>query len=239
MNGYGIVLAVVVIIALSCIRGGMKGFLRMVLSCSSFFLTFVLVWALHPAVSSVLRNNTNIYDKIKDSCVVHIQKEVEKELSSKSLGETAENVASVGDGMLEKSWLSIIGKYAGGVGDKLDNIKKDSIAGFSDGVGSVLAELIIKIIIFVVTFIIVSVILSIVFVAADVVTKLPVIHTLNKTLGVLLGFVFGVIIVWILMLVAVIFYNTTNGSAVLDAVSINSVVAFLYNTNPLLVFFGG
>ena len=66
---------------------------------------------------------------------------------------------------------------------------------------------------------------------------LPVIHTLNKTLGGLLGILEGIIVIWVIMLIAVAFFNTTFGYYILKAVGENDLFGKLYYANPLIWLF--
>ncbi|MBE6014345.1 MAG: CvpA family protein [Lachnospiraceae bacterium] len=235
---YNWVIPVTATILIVCIIiGAAKGFVRMAVSFASIFIAIALVWALNPVIGTVLRSNTKIYDSVNEKCVKHIEKQLNKEIEKKNLDPTPDNVAKEGENLLSESWLNILGKYSDAAGEKIAEFKTNTVHEFAENAGAVLTDLVLKIIAFVVTFIIISIIMRILFFALDIVTRLPVINTLNKTVGALLGALIGIVLIWILMLVAVIFFNTTTGELVLSAVRENALVEFLYNTNPLIFLF--
>ena len=79
--------------------------------------------------------------------------------------------------------------------------------------------------------------LKLIFGALNIISHLPVIHTFNKTAGFLLGAIFGIIVVWIIMLLAIALFNTTLGAYIVRSIEENEFMKILYNLNPLIMIF--
>lgn len=226
----------VLIVAGFAVWGCHRGFVRMAFSFASFFLTVFLVWQVYPYVSNYI-GNTAIMQQINDKCVKYVSTELTEKLVSDPKGAEPERITAMGDQLLNDSWLSIVQKYADRAKDGMEDLKNESVSEISLRVGGVLAEFILKVIAFAVTYAFISLVLHIIYSLLKVVTMLPVIHTLNKTAGGLLGLLEGILIIWVIMLVAVVFFNTTFGLYILRAVGENDLFGRLYYANPLIWLF--
>ncbi|MBR5337791.1 MAG: CvpA family protein [Lachnospiraceae bacterium] len=215
------------------IFGCYRGFVRMIFSFASFFLTVFLVWQVYPYVNNFL-GTTSLMQTITEKSVKYVQTELTEKLVSDPQGGGPESVEKTGDQLLDESWLSVVQKFAEMAKEEVEEAKSNSVSDVSNHIGGLLARLIIKVIAFTITFALIRILLQIIYSLLKIVTMLPVIHTLNKTAGAVLGLVQGIIVIWILMLVAIVFFNTTIGAAVLRTVNENNIFATIYNTNPLL-----
>ena len=228
----GAVLIVAAFAALGCY----KGFVRMVFSFASFFLTIFLVTMIYPHVSNYM-GNTDIMQQINDRCVKYVNTELTEKLVSDPKGGEPQRIEALGNELLNDSWLSIVGKYAEKAKEGIADFKIETVSDISTWLGGSLAELILKVIAFAITYAVISFLLHIIYSLLKVVTMLPVIHTLNKTLGGLLGILEGIIVIWVIMLIAVAFFNTTFGYYILKAVGENDLFGKLYYANPLIWLF--
>lgn len=231
-------IVVVAILLISAIVGSVKGFVKMVVSFLSMAVTICLVWLAQPYINDYIMNNTTFYDTMKERCVSYVEEELNKKMEEKHIeNETPLVVATEGDDMLKNSWLSVVGEYTKSAKEKAGETIEHTVKGFSDGIGGTLATVILKIIVFVVSFIVISIIINIVFFALNILTKLPVVHTLNRTAGLILGLIIGILFVWILMMLIITIFNTSIGSIVLTDVESNEFLKFVYSTNPLIILF--
>ena len=87
---------------------------------------------------------------------------------------------------------------------------------------------------FIVTFIVILIILWLVFAALNLISKLPVLNSMNKTAGFLAGAVQGLVIVWVLFILLTVFGGTTFGRDALQMIGENEALSFIYNNNLLL-----
>ena len=69
--------------------------------------------------------------------------------------------------------------------------------------------------------------------ALDVVTKLPLLHGINRLAGGVLGLVYGIVLVWIAFLLVTILCNGDLGRQFFGLISENPFLLFLYNQNVI------
>lgn len=236
METIWVLVGAVLIVAGFTVLGCHKGFVRMVFSFASFFLTVFLVWQVYPYVSTYMEN-TAVMQQINERCVKYVRTELAEKLVSDPKGGEPERIGAAGEQLLNDSWLSIVQKYADRAKEGVEDLKNESVSDISIRVGGVLAEFILKVIAFAITYAFISLLLHIAYSLLKVVTMLPVVHTLNKTAGGLLGLLEGILIIWVIMLVAVVFFNTTFGWYILKAVEENDLFGKLYYANPLIWLF--
>jgi len=100
-------------------------------------------------------------------------------------------------------------------------------------VGGYCAYMIINGIAIVVTFIIIRALLAVVSALLRIVTRLPVIHTLNRLGGVVFGALEGLLLVWVLLLALTIPVLAHNTSALGTWLNGSTVTKFLFDNNIL------
>ena len=113
------------------------------------------------------------------------------------------------------------------------------VAGFHDYVGAYLANLIINAMAYLISFVIVWTVLKAITVALDIVTKLPVLHGINKLAGGILGLIQGIVIVWVIFLLGAILSNGQMGQQFMKLIQENMFLSLLYYYNPIMrIVFG-
>ena len=75
------------------------------------------------------------------------------------------------------------------------------------------------------------VLVKIVLKALDLITKLPIIKTLNKTLGCFVGILKGIITVWMLFIILSVISQNEFVASMLQDISGNSILTYLYSNN--------
>lgn len=70
--------------------------------------------------------------------------------------------------------------------------------------------------------------------ALDLISKLPVIHELNKTAGILVGLLRGIFMVWLLFIVITVFRKTALGSEAMGLIGESRILEELYKNNLIL-----
>lgn len=112
--------------------------------------------------------------------------------------------------------------------------KQLGVETFAQYVGEFLAKLIIHIVAFLGTFLLVSLIVRAIVFALDIVSELPVLGFVNRLAGGVVGIVGAVIIVWILFIIITLLYITSIGQEMYQTIQNNSILAMLYEYNPLM-----
>ncbi len=103
-------------------------------------------------------------------------------------------------------------------------------------VGEAFASLVVGILCVVVVFIIVKLALTLFVGILDTIMKLPLLNSVNRLGGVVFGLLKGVIIVWIVCAVVVLFLSTEMFNGINDIIQSTAVTKYFYNNNMLMNF---
>lgn len=159
---------------------------------------------------------------IKDSDIADSVNEVIEQVSEAvpALGLEGKTIEDIDNGMINNVVVSVV-QSSGNPGKAvLDNVAKPIVF------------VPLRTIIFILLFFIVFIILSIVIKATSLINKLPVIGKLNSLLGGVLGFVQGLIIVFIVVIIAHMAVEMTNNTLIfLNDMTINKSYAFSWVYN--------
>lgn len=240
-------------LAFCTIKGYQKGFIRVAFSLVSFFLVIAFVTWAEPYISDYLENNTGIYTAIQEKCEEQLKNSVEngagtqeKEQASQnaenvdeSTGvdpDTEENVRQggleMGGIVLPKAWQQQLIDHGIGVADQfLEN------SGVYTQIAEILAHYIISGIAFFLAYVIAVVLLKVISRLLNLVSRLPVIHGVNKMLGVAAGFIQGMFYIWLFFYLIAICCTSTFGIQMNRYIDQSSLLVWLYNNNPLLTLF--
>jgi len=220
--------AVVVFIAYHVIDGLRRGFIRKAVSAVSLIVTLVLVTYLTPQITNFIQEKTSLHKNLQQKCS-------EMFLNN----EYNENVKTDQVLMIENMDLPENIKEMLLENNNTESYDVLEVSGFHDYVGAYLAKLIINALAYLLSFVIVWTAIRAILIAMDVVTKLPILHGINKLLGGGLGLVYGVVLVWIVFLLVTILCNGELGRQFFALISDNQFLLFLYNQNVIMkIVFG-
>lgn len=214
-------IAVAVILLGSIFAGYKKGLVKMVFAVGAMIASIVLVIALAPTMTEILKNNTTIYDKIENKVLEQLQEKSEDNLSVENLLHIYKLPEDISKKLLDNASQS--------------EVITQSVGGTYVYAAQLIAEQIIKIIAYIVTFIIVNIVIWIVGFALDLFAKLPGISGINRLAGMALGFVEGIGFIWILFLIISVLATTEFGQSCIVMIRSNSILTALYDTNLLLL----
>lgn len=208
--------------------GYRKGIIVIVLSLVTSILALVLAVALAEPFENYIKNNTKVYEKVNVQMEEYVEKYIRKEMDLAS-GELQEE--SINDLKLPASIREKLIK------NNTTEMKVNmGVNSFSEYVAGTLTDILIESIAIIVLFLILKIILRIVVSLFNLIGRLPLLRTVNKTFGGAIGLVEGIIIVWIAAIVVTAFSGTGVGSNILEAISGNKILSFIYNNNILLKF---
>lgn len=233
-----VLLITIGIILAFAIAGCVKGFMKMAVSLLSLILTVILVWIVNPYVSDFLKSNTSLYTTIEENCQSYMNDKLSEDITGKDTQASGANYDNPkGGSSQDDSWVNIVNNVVDAAIDQAEDAMAESVTEMAKILGSKLADVILTVITFVVTFVLITLVLKFIFGALNIISRLPVIHTFNKTAGFLLGAGFGIIVVWIIMLLAIALFNTTIGAYIVKSVEENGFMSLLYRLNPLIMLF--
>ena len=219
---------VVAFIAYHIIDGLRRGFIRKVVSAVSLIVTLVLVTYLTPHVTTFIQDHTSLHENLQQKCSeIFLNEEYNEDVKTDQvlMIENMELPENIKEMLLENNNT-----------ESYDILK---VSGFHDYVGAYLANLIINALAYLLSFVIVWTAIRALLLAMDVVTKLPILHGINKLLGGALGMVYGVVLIWIAFLLVTILCNGDLGRQFFALISENPFLLFLYNQNVIMkIVFG-
>lgn len=223
-------ISVLVILAVFTFIGWKKGFFRMVLSLFSLIISLVLVWILYPHIYSVLGQFRPLQEAVYGKVNEFMVEEIPGLFSD--LMDTAGTAAQ--NDVIET--LPIPGLIR-------DNLIQHNTATAYEALGvesfgqyltATITSLIIQGISILLTLLAAFILLHLLMVVTDLVSRLPVLHSLNKTAGTLVGFITGYLVVQILFLVITTSSGTSWGMNLMKQINESDILTFLYNSNVMV-----
>jgi uncharacterized membrane protein required for colicin V production len=219
-----LLLVVLAILVINALIGRKVGFIKTVFSLCSLVLALILTVWISPLVNDFIRGNEKFYDSItsKVEKMLPFAEEEAKANEQISLIEGLKLPQSIKDSLIENNNSEVYEEL--------------SISGFKSYVSNYLTGIIINALAFITTFVIILVILWIISIALDLISKLPLLNSINKTAGLLAGLVHGLIVVWIFFILLTVFGSAEFGQKALEMVEESQVLSIIYNNNFLLGF---
>jgi uncharacterized membrane protein required for colicin V production len=217
-------------LALACIMGFKRGFVREVVSTFIMLLTLVIVWMVNPYVNDFIRENTPIYEKIQSGC---------REIAVSLVGNAEIVGAAEQSALIDNLNLPTVLK---------DNLKENNTAEkyrylaattFVDYISGYFAELIINVLSFLFSLLLVTILIRIITGALNLLSRLPVLNGVNKLAGAVLGGTKCILFIWIAFLILTVLCNTEIGKQGLKLIEEDYLLNFLYGKNILAQIFAG
>ncbi len=224
---------IILAIPVAYIFGGLqKGMVRTAFSFLSVILTLVLSFALNPQITELVRENTPIYDMIRDNCQESFAEEMETALGEK-MDPGQQNQFIQGLPLPENlKELLVENNNAQGYQHFLAET-------FSEYISGSIAAIAVSILGMIVTFLVISILLHIIGGILDGIFSLPVLNLFNRVGGAVLGAVQGVFVVWIIFLALSLFWDTGWAQSAVAMVKENPMTGYLYENNLLEGFLSG
>lgn len=225
-----------VILLLSAFSGYRKGFFKTAVTMTSFLIAIVIVTAINPMVTAVVREHTGIEENVRRTVHELLEQAGEHMFSGEPAGEFEDGEA------LPKSWenalrslpLEQIGEQLGLEGLSAEQLYEQiGLEKIVDYYVDYYSGILIKAISYVISVMIAYLLIRIGLIVADVIGAIPVLSMLNRMAGLFLGLVRGVIILWLLGLVIALCAGHERVAPVLAMIRESGTLLFLYRNNPL------
>ena len=213
---------VLAFIAYHIIDGLRRGFIRKVVSAVSLVVTLVLVTYLTPQITTFVQNNTSLHENLQEKCSnLFLNEEYNEDVKTDQvlMIENMDLPENIKEMLLENN--------------NTESYDVLAVSGFHDYIGAYLANMIINALAYLLSFLIVWTAIRAILLALDVVTKLPLLHGINRLAGGVLGLVYGIVLVWIAFLLVTILCNGDLGRQFFGLISENPFLLFLYNQNVI------
>ncbi len=215
--------AVLIIIAVFTFIGLKNGFLYSVFRLFSYILSVIFAVKFYPVLSGILQK-TVLFDSVKMSVIRGLMKQQGQAVANAK--ETA--AQSVVDGL----------KLPGFLKDSiLEHIQNNNILDFTgiiDAVGSEIASLVMNILSLVIIYALIRFGLLFAKVVIKTIARVPVFRQLDKTGGIVLGAVEGILAVYIICAVLVLFSAFPKFSSSIENIE-NSLLANHFYENNFII----
>lgn len=224
---------IIAIIAFSVFSGAVRGFTLTVLRFASFLVSAFLAYILYPVVARLLGSGVlsslSVYAEGSEHIYnVDLAGQLVSSLTPNQIDTVVQNANlpapfdSVLHGNLTNQALA--SQHATTLGDYFN---------------TTIVNVLLGIISFILLFLLFRLILSIVINATNYVTRLPVLKQFNSLLGGALGLVRGILIVFVIFMIAPVVITLLPGEPITQYINGSLLSPFFYNSNFLLSLIGG
>lgn len=201
------------------------GLMKILVTLAATVVAIVLSLVLVSPVEKVIKK-TPVYETVKKQMSEYVSKYIESgvDASTEELQKDAIknlNLPSVIKDKLEKDYTA-------------DNKLKMGVSTVSDYVATYLTDILVRAVAIIIIYIIVHVAITIIMVALGIITRLPIIKGVNKWLGGVAGVAEAVVVLWIICFILTACSGTAAGGKILEAVSSNEVLNYIYSNNPIM-----
>ncbi len=221
-------IAVLALIVFACIMGFRKGFVKEIVSVFFMLISFLLVWAINPYVNTFVKEYTPVYDAVQSNC----QDLVSEQIGNKTALDKEEQKQAV-----ENLELPGILKTALVKNNTVDTYRYLAVSTFTEYISDSLAVMAVNGISFLISFVLSAAVIKLLGIILNVLTKLPVLHGINKIAGAAVGGIKCIIFIWIAFLVLTLLCNTELGQQGMALIQQDTFLDFLYNQNVFVKVF--
>ena len=202
------------IIIINALIGRKVGLIKIIFSLFSFILALILTAWISPSINGILKNNEVFYEKAEQKVEDMLFKEQPETTNEEDIIEGLPLPKSIKESLRENKEKQEI------------NIKSYITTHVTD--------IVIKSLAFVLTFVVVFVGLWVISIALNIISKLPILHQINKLAGLLVGGLQGVLVVWLLFILITVFSSSELGKTAFQQIESSSILSYLYDKNFLL-----
>lgn len=220
-----LVIGTIAVLGLFAVLGYARGFLKIVLSAVALLVAVIIASLLTDPVCEVVYD-TSLYQDVVESAGNYMEENL-------ALGVT--NVTEI----VSQNVLDNL-NLPSGITESLNEQLLENASSLTsteeivDFLTERFARLIVKNGVFLAVFLLAFIAMRIVIFLADLVAKLPGLNTANRIFGLALGLLEGVFVLWVCCLAITILSGTQTGQTMLQAITGNTLLDFIYSHNPLL-----
>ena len=209
-------LIVVAIILLNIFIGYKRGLTGSILKIASFIIAIILAAILYKPVASVVIENTQWDDNLKQSIVSMLNGQVQE------------------DGKINEEDSNLSNELVNYINNSLEQAKNDAKEQIVPTVAENITVTIVNAGSAIAIFIVARIILLIVAFILKFITELPILKQIDKTGGIIYGILAGLIFVWVILAIVSFISPTIADTGLVEAISKSSICGFMYNNNLLL-----
>lgn len=218
-------ISVLIIILLFAVIGRLKGFIKAAFGFIPMLAATIASCTLQPVVGGFLRS-TPLFSSLSESIKNGLSLD---ELIGSQANATQADIIS-GMNLPEALKNALLENNNPVIYNILD------ASGLSDYISGYIANMCINVLSFLVLFAGVFIAATLLLSAMDLISKLPVLNSLNKTLGLAVGLIQGLLTVWIAGIILTFLYYKPAFSGFFTMLEASPISLWLYNNNFLMLF---
>ncbi|WP_177214792.1 CvpA family protein [Anaeromicropila populeti] len=225
---------VLAILASYILMGLKEGFIKTVFSFCSIFIALIITQIVSGPISTQVRGNGVVVNYISSQVeeLFSLEKisveDVEKEGKDEKAGTVSSQVNIINSLTLPESIKESLIEN-----NNTEVYRAMEVDNFGEYINRFLTYAIINCITYSIVFGIVMLALQIIASMLNIVSKLPVVHSINKAGGAAVGAVRGFAIIWVMCIVLTIFSSTETGKIIFNQINSSAFLSFIYNNNLL------
>lgn len=220
-------IAAAAVLAFSCYTGYRNGFVREVVSMFFVVLSMIIVWAINPYVNTFLKENTPVYEKVREACGELVQNRDDG-------GGTEQDEQNE---ILDSLSLPDILKEGIRQNNTEDGYTYLAASSFEEYVADYLAVAAVNGISFLLSYLLATICINTISYALNIIAGLPVIKGVNKVAGIFVGGIRCIIFLWIILLVLTVLCNSELGRKGMELVEKDIFLNTLNTYNPFIKIF--
>lgn len=228
-----LLIVVILLLAGNIAWGIYRGFLRVVLSVAVWIVMLVFVTWAAPYAAELLREHTQIDERIEAGCEEGLRALVRGEGAKADGGNTHENAQTEASRKEQGIRLpEVIADQLLDTGELADHLLSDT--GVYAKAAEQAANLALRSIAYVSVLAVIWLAFHILMTVLDLIAKLPVIEGANRLLGGAAGLVKGVLLVWLLFAFIALGSATAVGTVLISRIYESELLVWLYENNLVL-----
>lgn len=216
---------IVIAVLLLCALFGMKaGLIKTVFSMFSVVAALILTVWISPIVSNIMQDNDKVvnYFNEKVEAILDIDGKTVKASEQVSFIEDLPLPVSLKNSLLENN--------------NLDIYEALNVNSFAEYVTRAVSNVIINAAAFIGTFFVLIIILQLLCIILNIMSRLPVLNSINKAGGLIAGILHGLIILWIICIFITACGSTGWGRSALAAINESELLTYFYDNNLILKY---
>ena len=223
-----LLVAIAALFVIFIMRGYSRGFLRMAVSLAGLLLAVFVTTKLVPNITDILENSDYVYGQVYDK-VVDIFHDINAKYNNRSTEEQNRVISQY-----ELPNMIVSDLIINNTKEVYETLK---VTLFEEYIAKYLTLLIIKSGTFVGLYAALAIIMWIILRVTGFLSRVPVIHGLNKYLGLAAGGALALLITWIFFFVLVMFIGNDLADGLLSDIKASKVLTFLFDSDILFQMF--
>lgn len=225
------VIAIIVILFLAVFAavGFKKGLLRILFTTFSFVIIIAASSLLTKPLAGLLKDHTFVGSSVSSRITEYV--------SEQTQAFETDIVVGAEDSLIDTLPLPGFLKTDLKTGNTLTHYVEMGVNSFSGYLSARLISIVMYAIAFILLMLLLSILFRLIVFILKIISKIPVIHGINRLFGGLFGLAEGLLILWCICIFIMIFSGTESGKTCTDIIAGSKVLTFIYDHNlPVMAF---